>query len=62
VKIPLKQYWDLLVDYLRPQWRMAALLAVLLFSGIGLQLINPQIVRSFIDSAKTGTGMDTLWQ
>jgi len=62
VKIPLKQYWDLLVGYLRPQWRMAALLAVLLFSGIGLQLINPQIMRSFIDAAKTGTGMDTLWR
>lgn len=62
MKIPLKQYWDLLVGYLRPQWRMAALLAVLLFSGIGLQLINPQIMRSFIDAAKTGTGMDTLWR
>jgi ATP-binding cassette subfamily B protein len=62
VKIPLKQYWDLLVDYLRPQWRMAALLAALLFSGIGLQLINPQIMRSFIDAAKAGTGVDTLWR
>lgn len=62
MKIPLKQYWDLLVDYLRPQWRMAALLAVLLFSGIALQLVNPQIMRSFIDAAKAGTGVDTLWR
>jgi ATP-binding cassette subfamily B protein len=62
VKIPLRQYWDLLVDYLRPQWRMAMLLAVLLFTGIGLQLVNPQIMRSFIDAAKTGTGLDTLWR
>jgi len=62
VKIPLRQYWDLLVDYLRPQWRMAVLLAVLLFSGIGLQLVNPQIMRTFIDAAKAGTGLDTLWR
>ena len=62
MKIPLKQYWDLLVDYLRPQWRMAVLLALLLFTGIGLQLVNPQIMRSFIDAAKAGTGVDTLWR
>jgi ATP-binding cassette subfamily B protein len=62
VKIPLKQYWDLLVGYLRPQWRMAAVLAALLFTGIGLQLVNPQIMRSFIDAAKAGTGVDTLWR
>jgi ABC-type multidrug transport system fused ATPase/permease subunit len=62
VKIPLKQYWNLLVDYLRPQWRMAALLAALLFTGIGLQLVNPQIMRRFIDAAKAGTEVSTLWR
>ena len=27
-------------------------------SNIGLQLVNPQIMRSFIDTAKTGSGLD----
>jgi len=62
VKIPLKQYWTLLVSYLKPQWPIALLLAVLLLGNIGLQLVNPQIMRSFIDTARTGSGLDTLWQ
>ncbi|HOU14794.1 MAG TPA: ABC transporter ATP-binding protein [Anaerolineae bacterium] len=61
-KIPLKQYWELLVSYLAPQWPLALLLAVLLLSNIGLQLVNPQIMRSFIDTAKSGGAGDTLWQ
>jgi ATP-binding cassette, subfamily B, bacterial len=46
----------LLSTYLRPQWRRVALLAVLQLAGIGLMLINPQIVRFFIDNALAGTG------
>jgi ATP-binding cassette subfamily B protein len=61
-KIPLKQYWNLLVNYLRPQWPLALLLAVLLLSNIALQLVNPQIMRSFIDTAKSGGAIDTLWK
>jgi ATP-binding cassette subfamily B protein len=53
LKIPLKQYWTLLIDYLRPQWAMALALAVLLLANIGLQLVNPQIMRTFIDVATT---------
>ena len=62
MKIPVRQYWQLLLSYLKPQWLMAVMLAVLLFSNIGLQLVNPQIMRSFIDTAKTGSGVDMLWQ
>jgi ATP-binding cassette subfamily B protein len=62
MKIPLRQYWDLLVNYLKPQWAMSLLLAVLLFSGIGLQLVNPQIMRQFIDTAKGSQPLDTLWR
>jgi ATP-binding cassette subfamily B protein len=62
MKIPLRQYWDLLVNYLKPQWAMSLLLAVLLFSTIGLQLINPQIMRQFIDTAKGSQPIDTLWR
>ena len=58
MKIPLRQYWDLLVDYLRPQRRRAVILGILLFIGIALQLINPQILRYFIDTA-TGANKDS---
>jgi len=55
MKIPLKQYWTLLIDYLRPQWPMAVALAALVLTNIGLQLVNPQIMRTFIDVATTHT-------
>jgi len=51
MSIPLRQYWALLVRYLRPQWPRALLLAGLLLGSIGLQLINPQFLRFFIDMA-----------
>lgn len=54
MNIPLRQYWSLLVNYLRPQWRRTLALAVLLLVSIGLQLLNPQILRYFIDTAKAG--------
>ncbi len=48
--IALKQYAALFGRYLRPQWRKAALMATLLLLSIGLQLLEPQILRFFIDS------------
>ncbi len=53
--IPLRQYWELLLVYLRPQWRRVLLLGALILGNIGLQLVNPQIVRRFIDAAQTGS-------
>src|SRR5215212_4662035 len=47
----LTRHRNLLLGYLRPQWPQVALLAVLLLSGIGLELLNPQILRGFIDTA-----------
>jgi ATP-binding cassette subfamily B protein len=61
VTVSLKQYGALLADYLRPQKGSAALLAVLLLGGIGLQLINPQIVRYFLDTTETANGLDRLF-
>ena len=55
-----RQYVELLVRYLRPQAGMVAALAVLLFTGIGLQLVNPQIVRYFIDEALAGSPVSRL--
>lgn len=56
----LPQFWGLLVTYLHPQWRKMMLLALLLFSGIGLQLVNPLILRSFIDTALVTHGFDAI--
>ncbi|MBN1641674.1 MAG: ABC transporter ATP-binding protein [Anaerolineae bacterium] len=61
MKIPLKQYWQLLYKYIRSQWALSVLLALLLFSNIALQLLNPQIMRRFIDGAKAGGGVEVLW-
>ena len=47
----LGQYLGLLGRYLRPQRRMVALMAVLLMATIGLQLLIPQVLRTFIDVA-----------
>ncbi|MEO6890382.1 MAG: ABC transporter ATP-binding protein [Ktedonobacteraceae bacterium] len=54
MRLPLKRYITLLAAYLRPQWARALLLAVLLCGSIGLQLLNPQILAYFIDTALGG--------
>ena len=58
--IPLQRYAKLLGHYLRPQWRRVALMAALLLTSIGLQLVVPQILRFFIDTARTGGSLDAL--
>jgi ABC-type multidrug transport system fused ATPase/permease subunit len=52
--IPLRQYWTLLVRYLKPQWLLTLALALLILGNIGLQLANPQIVAAFIDAIQIG--------
>src|SRR5262245_47137605 len=53
MNLSLAHYSGLLGAYLKPQRRRVALLALLLLGGISLQLINPQILRSFIDTAQS---------
>jgi ATP-binding cassette, subfamily B, bacterial len=60
MRISLKQYGALLVQYLRPQKSWVLILAVLLFGNIGLQLVNPLIMRRFLDTALAGGSMDVL--
>jgi len=50
----------LLETYLRPQWPRAVLLGLLLLAGIGLQLANPQIAKTFIDHAQAGEPLERL--
>jgi ATP-binding cassette, subfamily B, bacterial len=52
--IPVRAYWRLLVDYLRPQRARVAVLGVLLLGGIALQLASPQLIRAFLDRATAG--------
>ncbi len=53
MNLPLRQYIALLAKYLKPHWRKVALLSFLLATNIGLQLLNPQLVRRFIDTAQS---------
>ena len=60
LNIPIKTYWDLLARYLRPQRRRVLLLAGFLVVSIGLQLVQPQILRAFIDAAQAGAAVREL--
>lgn len=54
MKIPLRSYFQLMASYLRPQRSRVVFLSLLLLLNIGLQLVNPQILRFFIDTALAG--------
>jgi len=56
----LKSYWGLLSRHIRPQRGAFTLLAVLLLVNIGLQIANPQIMRTFIDAALAGEAQQRL--
>jgi ABC-type multidrug transport system fused ATPase/permease subunit len=60
LSIPVNQYRRLLGDYLRPQRARVGLLAALLLGGIGLQLLSPQALRVFIDTAQAGGSQNML--
>lgn len=60
MSIPLKAYWDLLSRYIRPQRLRFTLLVVLMLASIGLQVFNPQVMRTFIDSALGGAAAREL--
>lgn len=58
--IPIKRYGSLMLQYIHPMRNKVILLALLIFATIGLQLINPQIIRYFIDLASTNSGTEPL--
>jgi ABC-type multidrug transport system fused ATPase/permease subunit len=51
---PRRSYRRFLVTYLSPQWGRVGWLAIALLSSIALQVLNPQILRYFIDTAIGG--------
>ncbi|GGA14135.1 helicase [Paenibacillus marchantiophytorum] len=59
-KNSMGQYSELLSRYLFPQKGTLAVLTLLLFASIGLQLINPQIIRFFIDTAQSQSSLQPL--
>jgi ATP-binding cassette, subfamily B, bacterial len=60
VNLPFKQYTGMLVVYLRPQWRKTLLMTFLLITSVGLQLLNPQLIRYFIDTYVSGGSLQAL--
>ncbi|MGH9235472.1 MAG: ABC transporter ATP-binding protein [Acidimicrobiales bacterium] len=58
--MPDKTVRDFVAAYLRPHRPRLALLAVLFCAGIGLQLANPQLAKTFIDQASAGAPFDRL--
>lgn len=54
-------YRDMFVRYVFPQKGLLVWLSVLLLLSIGLQLINPQIIRYFIDAAQGQGALDPLY-
>ena len=61
-RVPLRHYATLLIHYRRPHWKRVIFLGVFMFTGIGLNLLNPQIVRYFIDTAQAdGAVQNLVW-
>jgi ABC-type multidrug transport system fused ATPase/permease subunit len=60
MNFPLKRYSDLLSHYLRPQQLRVFGLAITLLSSIALQILNPLLLRSFIDKAVAGATTQAL--
>ncbi|MBN1659013.1 MAG: ABC transporter ATP-binding protein, partial [Anaerolineae bacterium] len=62
MNVPLRQYWNLIVRYIVPQRLPALGLVLLLLAGITLQVVNPQVMRLFLDTAQAGGSAASLVQ
>jgi ATP-binding cassette subfamily B protein len=56
----LRQYRELLSRYLKPQMKWVILMATVLLVGIAIKLINPQILRYFLDTAQASGASRSL--
>jgi ATP-binding cassette subfamily B protein len=54
------RYVDLFLRYVGPERRRVAILGLLIAASIALQLVAPQLLRSFIDNAIGGADVDVL--
>ncbi|NEP60117.1 MAG: ABC transporter ATP-binding protein [Symploca sp. SIO2G7] len=55
-------YRSILTTYLKPLWHRSLFLLILLLVGIGLRLLNPQVLAAFIDTAIAGAALSRLMQ
>ena len=60
MKQPNASARKLLITYLAPQKGRVAILALFIFTNLGLQLLIPQIMRDFIDSVIAGKALENL--
>jgi ATP-binding cassette subfamily B protein len=54
MSVPLEQYWALLARYLRARRGRLTLLAAVVLANVGLRLLQPALVRAFLDGAVGG--------
>lgn len=59
-RVTSRQYLTLLRTYLGPQRLRVAVMALLLFASIAMQLLGPQIIRVFIDAFQHGATQQVL--
>ena len=60
MSLPAGRSRPLLLRYLRPHAPRLLLLAMLLVAAIGGQLVAPQFIRAFLDTATRGGPLATL--
>ncbi|KAA3663273.1 MAG: ABC transporter ATP-binding protein [Chloroflexi bacterium] len=60
MELPIRRYWDVMFQYLQPLRNKVIWLTLLIFSMLGLQLVNPQLIRYFIDTAVSTTTLTPL--
>ena len=58
--IPVRSYLRLLSRYLRPLRARVVLLSAVLLTGIAFQVVNPQLIRAFIDRVTEGADLTDL--
>lgn len=54
--------WQLLLTYIKPHRLQATLLWLALLATIATQLVNPQIIKRFLDAAEVGSALAVLLQ
>lgn len=60
MKLPIKEYFNLLYKYLNKQKLAVITLLFIIILNLSLQLVNPQILRYFIDAAQNQSKGDNL--
>lgn len=58
--VTLREYIQFFYHYLHNRLHVLIILGVVIFTNIGLQIINPQIMRTFLDIAIAGGNLERL--